>query len=116
MIYNFIEEYDIIVIGVGYVGVEVFLAVSCMGCKVLFVIINIEMLVFMFCNFFIGGFVKGIVVCEVDVFGGEMVKIIDKIYIQMKMFNIGKGLVVCVFCVQVDKEFYFKEMCKMVEN
>lgn len=81
MIYNFVENYDIIVVGVGYVGVEVSLVVSCMGCKIFLVIINLEMLVFMFCNFFIGGFVKGIVVREIDVLGGEMGKNIDKIYI-----------------------------------
>lgn len=53
----------------------------CMGVKMLMLIINLDMVVFMFCNFFVGGFVKGIVVCEIDVFGGEMGRNIDKIYI-----------------------------------
>lgn len=39
------------------------------------------MVVFMLCNLFVGGFVKGIVVCEIDVFGGEMGRNIDKMYI-----------------------------------
>ena len=34
MTYNFIEEYDIIVIGAGHAGVEASLAASRMGCKV----------------------------------------------------------------------------------
>ena len=47
MTYNFIEEYDIIVIGAGHAGVEASLAASRMGCKVLLATINIEMLAFM---------------------------------------------------------------------
>ena len=50
MTYNFIEEYDIIVIGAGHAGVEASLATSRMGCKVLLATINIEMLAFMPCN------------------------------------------------------------------
>ena len=46
MTYNFIEEYDIIVIGAGHAGVEASLAASRMGCKVLLATINIEMLAF----------------------------------------------------------------------
>lgn len=33
-------------------------------------IINLDNIVFMLCNLFVGGFVKGIVVCEIDVLGG----------------------------------------------
>ena len=85
MTYNFIEEYDIIVIGAGHAGVEASLAASRMGCKVLLATINIEMLAFMPCNPSIGGSAKGIVVREVDALGGEMAKNIDKTYIQMKI-------------------------------
>ena len=46
MNYNFIEEYDIIVIGCRACGVEASLAASRMGCKVLLATINIEMLAF----------------------------------------------------------------------
>ena len=42
MNYNFIEEYDIIVIGAGHAG-EAPLVASRMGCKVLLATINIEM-------------------------------------------------------------------------
>lgn len=109
-------SYDVIVVGVGYVGVELVLVVVCMGFKILMIIINLDMVVFMFCNLFIGGLVKGYVVCEIDVFGGEMGWNIDKIFIQMRMFNIGKGFVVYVLCVQVDKFFYQYKMKEMMEN
>ena len=116
MTYNFIEEYDIIVIGAGHAGVEASLAASRMGCKVLLATINIEMLAFLPCNPSIGGSAKGIVVREVDALGGEMAKNIDKSYIQMKMLNTGKGPAVRALRAQADKEFYSKEMRKTVEN
>ena len=113
---NFIEEYDIIVIGAGHAGVEASLAASRMDCKVLLATINIEMLAFMPCNPSIGGSAKGIVVREVDALGGEMAKNIDKTYIQMKMLNTGKGPAVRALRAQADKELYSKEMRKTVEN
>lgn len=116
MTYHFTEEYDIIVIGAGHAGVEASLAASRMGCKVLLATINIEMLAFMPCNPSIGGSAKGIVVREVDALGGEMAKTIDKTYIQMKMLNTGKGPAVRALRAQADKELYFKEMRKTVEN
>lgn len=116
MTYNFIEEYDIIVIGAGHAGVEASLAASRMGCKILLATINIEMLAFMPCNPSIGGSAKGIVVREVDALGGEMAKNIDKTYIQMKMLNTGKGPAVRALRAQADKELYSKEMRKTVEN
>ena len=116
MTYNFIEEYDIIVIGAGHAGVEASLAASRMACKVLLATINIEMLAFLPCNPSIGGSAKGIVVREVDALGGEMAKNIDKSYIQMKMLNTGKGPAVRALRAQADKELYSKEMRKTVEN
>ena len=116
MTYNYIEEYDIIVIGAGHAGVEASLAATRMGCKVLLATINIEMLAFMPCNPSIGGSAKGIVVREVDALGGEMAKNIDKTYIQMKMLNTGKGPAVRALRAQADKELYSKEMRKTVEN
>lgn len=116
MTYNFIEEYDIIVIGAGHAGVEASLAASRMGCKVLLATINIEMLAFLPCNPSIGGSAKGIVVRELDALGGEMAKNIDKSYIQMKMLNTGKGPAVRALRAQADKELYSKEMRKTVEN
>ncbi len=109
MTYNFIEEYDIIVIGAGHAGVEASLAASRMGCKVLLATINIEMLAFLPCNPSIGGSAKGIVVREVDALGGEMAKNIDKSYIQMKMLNTGKGPAVRALRAQADKRLRTKK-------
>ena len=79
MNYNFIEEYDIIVIGAGHAGVEASLAAARMGCKVLLATINLEMLAFMPCNPSIGDLPR-IVVREIDALGGERwVKILIKL-------------------------------------
>ena len=116
MTYNFIEEYDIIVIGAGHAGVEASLAAARMGCKVLLATINLEMLAFMPCNPSIGGSAKGIVVREIDALGGEMGKNIDKTYIQMKMFNTGKGPAVRALRAQADKALYAMTMKHTVER
>ena len=81
MTHNFVEDYDVIVIGAGHAGVEASLAASRMGCKTLLATINLEMLAFMPCNPSIGGSAKGIVVREIDALGGEMGKNLSLIHI-----------------------------------
>ena len=116
MTYNFIEEYDIIVIGAGHAGVEASLAAARMGCKVLLATINLEMLAFMPCNPSIGGSAKGIVVREIDALGGEMGKNIDKTYIQSKMLNKSKGPAVHSLRAQADKDAYSMTMRYTLQN
>ncbi|HGC7263861.1 TPA: tRNA uridine-5-carboxymethylaminomethyl(34) synthesis enzyme MnmG [Streptococcus agalactiae] len=116
MTYNFVENYDIIVVGAGHAGVEASLAASRMGCKTLLATINLEMLAFMPCNPSIGGSAKGIVVREIDALGGEMGKNIDKTYIQMKMLNTGKGPAVRALRAQADKALYAQTMKQTVEK
>ncbi|TWT14399.1 tRNA uridine-5-carboxymethylaminomethyl(34) synthesis enzyme MnmG [Streptococcus sp. sy010] len=113
---QFIENYDVIVIGAGHAGVEASLAAARMGCQTLLATINLDMLAFMPCNPSIGGSAKGIVVREIDALGGEMGKNIDKTYIQMKMLNTGKGPAVRALRAQADKVLYANEMKKTVEN
>lgn len=116
MKHEFIENYDVIVIGAGHAGVEAGLAAARMGCKTLLATINLDMLAFMPCNPSIGGSAKGIVVREIDALGGEMAKNIDKTYIQMKMLNTGKGPAVRALRAQADKALYSREMKKTVER
>lgn len=69
--------YDVIVIGGGYVGIEVVLVVVCIGVCILLLIYNIEMVGVMSCNLVIGGIGKGYLVKEIDVLGGVMVYVVD---------------------------------------
>ncbi|HEM5928065.1 TPA: tRNA uridine-5-carboxymethylaminomethyl(34) synthesis enzyme MnmG [Streptococcus suis] len=116
MTHTFAENYDVIVIGAGHAGVEAGLAASRMGCKTLLATINLDMVAFMPCNPSIGGSAKGIVVREIDALGGEMGRNIDKIYIQMKMLNMGKGPAVRALRAQADKAEYAAEMKRTVER
>ncbi|AND80216.1 tRNA uridine-5-carboxymethylaminomethyl(34) synthesis enzyme MnmG [Streptococcus pantholopis] len=116
MTQEFVEDYDVIVIGAGHAGVEAALASSRMGCKTLLATINLEMLAFMPCNPSIGGSAKGIVVREIDALGGEMGKNIDKTYIQMRMLNTGKGPAVRALRAQADKALYARTMKHTVEQ
>ena len=79
MNYNFIEEYDIIVIGAGHAGVEASLAAARMGCKVLLATINLEMLAFMPCNPSIGGSAKGLLSVRLMPLVERWVKILIKL-------------------------------------
>lgn len=112
----FFIEFDVIVVGGGYVGMEVVLVFVCMGVKILLLIYNIEMFGQMSCNLLIGGIGKGYLVKEVDVLGGVMVVVMDESGIQFWIFNLLKGLVVCVICVQVDCILYKVVICYWFEN
>lgn len=115
MTYNFIEEYDIIVIGAGHAGVEASLAAGRMGCKVLLATINIEMLAFLPCNPSIGGSARGLWSVKLDALGGRDNENIDKSYIQMKMLNTGKGPAVRALRAKRIRNFIHKPR-KTVEN
>lgn len=112
----FFIEFDVIVVGGGYVGMEVVLVLVCMGVKIFLLIYNIEMFGQMSCNLLIGGIGKGYLVKEVDVLGGVMVVVMDESGIQFWIFNLLKGLVVCVMCVQVDCILYKVVICYWFEN
>jgi len=109
-------EYDIIVIGGGHAGCESALAAARMGCSTLLVTINLDMVAFMPCNPSIGGPAKGHVVREIDALGGEMGRMIDKTYIQMRMLNTGKGPAVHALRAQADKFLYQQTMKETIEK
>ncbi|KGP73219.1 tRNA uridine-5-carboxymethylaminomethyl(34) synthesis enzyme MnmG [Pontibacillus yanchengensis] len=109
-------HYDVIVIGAGHAGVEAGLAAARRGAKTLMLTLNLDMIAFMPCNPSIGGPAKGIVVREIDALGGEMAKVIDKTYIQMRLLNTRKGPAVRALRAQADKHLYVQEMKKVLEN
>ncbi|WP_100011697.1 tRNA uridine-5-carboxymethylaminomethyl(34) synthesis enzyme MnmG [Lentibacillus sediminis] len=109
-------HYDVIVIGAGHAGVEAGLASARMGAKTLMLSLNLDMVAFMPCNPSIGGPAKGIVVREIDALGGEMAKVIDRNYIQMRMLNTGKGPAVQALRAQADKPMYIKDMKQILED
>lgn len=64
------KKYDVIVIGGGYVGLEVVFVILYKGYNIFLLIFNFKKLGMMLCNLLIGGLVKGIIIREIDVLGG----------------------------------------------
>ena len=110
------ESYDVIVIGAGHAGCEAALASARLGMKTLVFTVSVDSIAMMPCNPNVGGSSKGHLVREVDAFGGEMGKNIDKTFIQTKMLNMSKGPAVHSLRAQADKKEYSREMRKVLEN
>lgn len=110
------KQYDVIVIGAGHAGCEAGLASARLGCKTLVVTINLDTIAWMPCNPSIGGPAKGNLVREVDALGGEMAKITDRTYLQVRMLNSSKGPAVQALRAQCDKKMYSMFMRQVLES
>lgn len=116
---NFIEEYDVAVIGGGHAGIEAGLASSRLGCKTAVFAINLDSVGNCPCNPSIGGTAKGHLVREIDALGGEMAKTADECFLQSRMLNLGKGPAVHSLRVQIDRNRYketMKHKLELAEN
>src|SRR5512136_214818 len=108
--------YDVIVIGAGHAGCEAALAAARMGCRTLLFSMNLENIAIMPCNPSIGGPAKGHLVREIDALGGEMGKVTDQTFIQVRMLNTGKGPAVQAPRAQCDKRLYSSTMKHVLER
>ena len=109
-------KYDVAVIGAGHAGCEAGLATARMGLKTLVFSISLEDVANMPCNPHIGGSSKGHLVKELDCLGGEMGKVIDKTYTQLRMLNTSKGPAVYSLRAQADRKKYQIEMKHTLEK
>ncbi len=110
------KKYDVIVIGAGHAGCEAGLASARLGCKTLVVTINLDTIAWMPCNPSIGGPAKGNLVREVDALGGEMAKVTDRTYLQIRMLNSSRGPAVQALRAQCDKKLYSMFMRQVLES
>lgn len=113
---NFSDNYDVAVIGAGHAGVEAALACARLGMKTVIFTINLDAVANMPCNPSIGGTAKGHLVHEIDALGGEMGKSADKIFLQSRMLNLGKGPAVHSSRIQADRREYQKLMKHILEK
>ncbi len=104
------KKYDVIVVGAGHAGCEASLAASRLGCSTLLLTMNLDTIALMSCNPAIGGLGKGQLVKEVDALGGEMGRAIDKVGIQFRLLNTGKGPAVRSSRAQADRKKYREYM------
>lgn len=110
------DEYDVAVIGAGHAGCEAALAAARLGCRTVMFTVSVDSIALMPCNPNIGGSSKGHLVREVDALGGEMGKVIDRMFIQSKMLNKSKGPAVHSLRAQADKADYSRAMRQVLEN
>lgn len=108
--------YDVLVIGGGHAGIEAAAAAARMKQKVLLITSDLSMIGSMPCNPSIGGPAKGIVVREIDAFGGLMPKAADQTALQFKMLNTAKGPGVRCLRVQSDRDAYRAWMQETLKN
>jgi tRNA uridine 5-carboxymethylaminomethyl modification enzyme len=105
-----------VVIGGGHAGIEAALAISRLGGTCVLFSLSMDAVANLPCNPNIGGTAKGHLVREIDALGGEMGKAADKVLLQSRMLNRGKGPAVHSLRVQVDRGAYHAYMKTVLEK
>ena len=104
--YEYPENFDVLVLGAGHAGVEAGLAAARLGAKTAILTQNLDTIGQMSCNPAIGGLAKGHMVREIDALGGVMGQNTDATGIQFRMLNARKGPSVQAPRAQCDKKAY----------
>lgn len=112
----FAEDFEVAVIGAGHAGVEASLAAARLDCRTALFTISLDAVGNMPCNPSIGGTAKGHLVRELDALGGEMGKAADKVFLQSRMLNRGKGPAVHSLRIQADRRKYQEVMKVTLEH
>ena len=104
------------VIGAGHAGIEAALASARTGVDTVLFTMNLDAVGNMPCNPSIGGSAKGHLVFEIDALGGEMGYAADRVTLQSRTLNLGKGASVHSKRVQADRALYKQIMKSTVEK
>ena len=111
------KQYDVIVVGAGHAGCEAALAAARLGSSVCLLTMNMDTIAQMSCNPAIGGpAAKSHLVREVDALGGQMGRVIDRTYLNIRLLNTSRGPAVWALRAQADKVKYKSEMTMALQS
>ena len=114
--FDYPDQFDVIVIGAGHAGIEAAHAAARIGANTILLTQNADTIGQMSCNPAIGGLAKGHMVREIDALGGLMGLNTDATGIQFRMLNASKGPSVRAPRAQCDKKAYQFRMKAILEN
>ncbi|MBE6597687.1 MAG: tRNA uridine-5-carboxymethylaminomethyl(34) synthesis enzyme MnmG [Ruminococcaceae bacterium] len=111
-----INKTSVAVVGAGHAGIEAALASARLGLDTVLFTMSLDSIANMPCNPSIGGTGKGHLVFEIDALGGEMGRAADRVTLQSRTLNLGKGAAVHSKRIQADRKEYQKIMKQTLEK